>query len=126
VLQSGRFVHIGDVNIQWWATQIQNLDASLGYVDPTQLPIYLTKDVVNFIGSDPFNCCVIGFHGAGIVPGRTNAPGHGNGNQPVQTYAFASYLSPGVYARPNGGTDWRCRTSTRSATRSRNGRTIRS
>ena len=107
VLQSGRGVHIGDVNIQWWATRIQNLSKSLGYMDPTHLPIFLTKDVVNFVGKDPGNCCVIGFHGAGPVPSHTsNGPQNGSGDQPVQTWAFASYVSPGFFARPNGGTDW--------------------
>jgi hypothetical protein len=106
LLQSGRGVIFADVNIQWWATQIQTLNSSLNYADPTHLPIYLTNDVLNFIGSNPLNCCVIGFHGAGIVPGNSNGDVHGNGNQPVQTYAWASYISPGIYARPNGGTDW--------------------
>jgi hypothetical protein len=106
LLQSGRGVIFADVNIQWWATRIQNLNSSLSYTDPTHLPIYLTSDVVNFIGTDPFNCCVIGFHGAGIVPGNAIGSVNGKGNQPVQTYAWASYLSPGIYARPNGGTDW--------------------
>ena len=31
--------YAGDVNIQWWRTQIRNLNASLGYIDPTHLPI---------------------------------------------------------------------------------------
>jgi hypothetical protein len=107
LLLSGRGVVIGDVNIQWWATRIQELTNSLSYADPTHLPIILTSDVVNFIGNDPTNCCVIGFHGAGPVPSHTdNGPQNGNGNNPVQTWAWASYLSPGVYARPNGGTDW--------------------
>jgi hypothetical protein len=99
LLQSGRGVVFADVNIQWWATRIQNLTNSLGYVDPTHLPIFLTNDVVNFVGTDPSNCCVIGFHGAG-------ASTHGNGNQPVQTFAWASWTSPGFFARPNGGTNW--------------------
>ena len=103
LLQSGRGVIFADVNIQWWAIRIQNLIQS---ADPTHLPIYTTKDVLLHIGPNIFNCCVIGFHGAGIVPGKTNGSGHGNGNQPVQTYAWATYLSPGIYARPNGGTDW--------------------
>jgi hypothetical protein len=103
LLQSGRGVIFADINIQWWATRIQNL---IQTADPTHLPIYTTKDVLLHIGPDIFNCCVIGFHGAGIVPGKTNGPGHGNGNQPVQSYAWATYLSPGIYARPNGGTDW--------------------
>jgi hypothetical protein len=100
LLQSGRGVIIADVNIQWWGTRIHNLINSLGYVDPTRLPIFLTNDVVNFQGNNPLNCCVIGFHGT--VTGAAN----GQGNQPVQTFAWGSYLSPGVYARPNGGTDW--------------------
>jgi hypothetical protein len=109
LLQSGRGVVFADVNIQWWSTRIQNLVSSLGYIDPTHLPIFLTNNTVNFIGTDPANCCVIGFHGAGPVPSHvkgTNGPVNGNGNQPVQTFAWGSWLSPGVFARPNGGTDW--------------------
>jgi hypothetical protein len=106
LLQSGRGVIFADVNIQWWATRIQNLNTSLSYTDPTHLSLYLTSDIVNFIGNDPGNCCVIGFHGAGIVAGNSIGGVNGKGDQPVQTYAWASYLSPGIYARPNGGTDW--------------------
>ena len=95
VFQSSRGVHSGGVDYHWWANEIQNLNGSL-YVDPTHLPIYVTKDVLLFFGE---NCCVVGFHGAG-----SNI--NGNGNQPVQTYAWVSYLSPGLYARPNGGTAW--------------------
>lgn len=106
VLQTGRGVLFADVSITWWAAQIQNLNASLGYMDPTHLPVYLTKDLVNFVGGDPNNCCVIGFHGASEVVGHGTGAVHGNGNQPVQTFAWASYTSPGFFARPNGGTDW--------------------
>ena len=109
LLQSGRGVIFASVNIQWWATRIQNLDTSLGYVDPTHLPLYLTNKILLHFGLDPTNCCVIGFHGAGPVPsGNENAygPGHGNGNQPIQTFAWASWVTPGIYARPNGGVDW--------------------
>jgi len=106
LLESGRGVIFADINIAWWATRIQNLQAQ---ADPTHLPIYTTKDVLLHVGPNIFNCCVIGFHGAGLVPGSShavNGSGHGNGNQPVQTYAWATYLSPGIYGRPNGGTDW--------------------
>ena len=109
LLQSGRGVIFASVNVQWWATQIQKLDASLGYVDPTHLPLYLTNKILLHIGLDPTNCCIIGFHGAGPVPsGDENAygPGHGNGNQPIQTFAWASWVTPGIYARPNGGVNW--------------------
>jgi hypothetical protein len=107
LLQSGRGVIFADVNIQWWETRIQNLNTLLGYNDPTHLAIYLTDNVVNFIGTNPGNCCVIGFHGAAEVPSHTdNGPQNGKGNQPVQTYAWASWTSPGFFARPNGGRDW--------------------
>jgi hypothetical protein len=107
LIASGRGVVAADVSIQWWSAMIQNLDGSLGYVDPTHLPIYLTSDVLNFIGKNPLNCCVIGFHGTSPIQSKKiNGPTNGNGNQQVQTAAWASYLSPGFYARPNGGTDW--------------------
>ena len=107
LLQTARGVIFADVNIQWWSTRIQNLTGSLGYVDPTQIPIFLTNNVVNFSGRNPLNCCVIGFHGAGPAPSHTsNGPMNGSGNQPVQTWAWASYTSPGFFARQNGGTDW--------------------
>jgi hypothetical protein len=102
LLQSGRGVIFADVNISWWAAQIQNLEST---ADPTHLPIYLTDNVLLHIGKNIFNCCVIGFHGtraAGSGEGNTNS----NGNAPVQTFAWASWVQPGIYARPNGGTDW--------------------
>jgi hypothetical protein len=82
---------------------IQNLQA---HADAHRLPIYTTNNILLTVGT---GCCVIGFHGAGLVPGSSNAvngSGHGNGSQQVQTYAWATYLQPGIYARPNGGTDW--------------------
>ena len=109
LLQSGRGVIFASVNVQWWATRMQNLDASLRYIDPTHLPLYLTDAVLLHIGTNPLNCCIIGFHAAGPVPsGNENAygPGHGVGNQPVQTMAWASWITPGIYARPNGGVNW--------------------
>jgi hypothetical protein len=102
LLQSGRGVIFADVNISWWSAQIKNLETT---ADPTHLPIYLTDNVLLHIGKDVLNCCVIGYHGTkatGMGVGSAN----GNGNQPVQTFAWASYISPGIYARPNGGTDW--------------------
>ncbi|HEX6496433.1 MAG TPA: hypothetical protein VF018_13170 [Acidobacteriaceae bacterium] len=100
LLQSGRGVIFADVNYKWWGTRITNLLGSLGYVDPTHLPIFLTNDVLLYEGKNPSNCCVIGFHGA------KNQSSNGQGNQPVQTFAWASWVSPGLYSRANGGTDW--------------------
>jgi hypothetical protein len=103
LLVSGRGVIGADISLNWWVTRIQNLITS---ADPTHLPIYLTNQVFLHIGQNPANCCVIGFHGAGLVPGRGAGNTHGNGNQAVQTYAWASWVQPGFYARANGGTDW--------------------
>jgi hypothetical protein len=102
LLQSGRGVVFADVSISWWAAQIQNLTTA---ADPTHLPVYLTDNVLLHIGPDINNCCVIGFHGTRAA-GNGNGSTNSNGNAKVQTFAWASYLSPGIYARPNGGTDW--------------------
>jgi hypothetical protein len=102
LLQSGRGVVFADIAINWWAAQIQNLETT---ADPTHLPIYLTDNVLLHIGSNVLNCCVIGFHGtraSGLGGGSNNS----NGNAKVQTFAWASWVQPGVYSRANGGTDW--------------------
>lgn len=101
LLRSSRGVVFADVDIAWWSSQINNLNTG---ADPTHLPIYLTDDVLLYEG-DPANCCVIGYHGTkatGNGGGSTNT----NGNAKVQTFAWASYISPGIYARANGGVLW--------------------
>ena len=103
LIASGRGVIGADISLTWWVTRIQNLISS---ADATHLPIYLTNQVFLHIGPNPANCCVIGFHGAGLVPGRGAGSTHGNGNEEVQTYAWASWVQPGFYSRANGGTDW--------------------
>jgi hypothetical protein len=97
LLQTGRGVVAGDVNVTWWASQIQKLDNTLSYNDPTHVPVYLTNNVMLFIGTDPTNCCVIGFHGASEVVGQGTGSGNGSGNQPIQTFAWASYVTPGFF-----------------------------
>ena len=102
LLQSGRGVVFADVNISWWSAQIQNLETK---ADPTRLALYLTDNVMLYTGHSVLNCCVIGYHGtraAGYGAGSTNS----NGNAVVQTFAWASWVQPGLFSRPNGGTDW--------------------
>jgi hypothetical protein len=102
LLQSGRGVVFADINITWWSGQIQNL---ITKADPTHLAIYLTDDVLLHVGQNVLNCCVIGYHGT-RASGNGNGSTNTNGNAKVQTFAWGSYISPGIYARPNGGTDW--------------------
>jgi hypothetical protein len=83
---------------QWWMEQINTLTGNLGYIDPTHLTLYLTKDVL-LSSAHGSVCCFTGFHGA--AKSR-----NGNGNQPVRTFAWASYLLPGGADRPNGGAGW--------------------
>ncbi len=97
LIQTPRGVVAGDVNVTWWAAQIQNLDNTLGYNDPAHLPVYLTDNLMLHFGTNPANCCVIGFHGASEVVGQGTGSGHGGGNQPVQTFAWASYVTPGFF-----------------------------
>jgi hypothetical protein len=102
LLQSGRGVIFADVNISWWSAQIKNLETT---ADPTHLPIYLTDSVLLHIGKDVTNCCVIGYHGTKAT-GMGNGSANSSGNAAVQTFAWASWVRPGIYARANGGTDW--------------------
>jgi len=103
LLQSGRGVVFASVGVSWWGSRIQNLMQS---ANPTHLPLYLTNNILLHIGSNPLNCCIIGFHGAGEVLGHGTGSVNGNGVQAVQTFAWASWVRPGIYARANGGTDW--------------------
>jgi hypothetical protein len=102
LLQSGRGVVFADINISWWSAQLQNL---LTKADPTHFAVFLTDNVLLYQGQDVTNCCVIGYHGT-RASGGGNGSTNSNGNAQVQTFAWASYISPGIYARPNGGTDW--------------------
>jgi hypothetical protein len=100
LLQSGRGVVFGDIDIGWWSAQIKNLETK---ADPTHLAIYLTDSVLLYSGKSVLNCCVLGYHGTQAVGGGST---NSNGNAKVQTFAWASWVQPGIYARPNGGTDW--------------------
>ncbi len=102
LLQSGRGVVFASVDIGWWSAQITNLESS---ADPTHLPLYLTDDVMLHSGKSLTDCCVIGYHGT-TAAGNRLGYGKSQGNAAVQTFAWASYVSPGLYSRPDGGTDW--------------------
>ena len=94
VLTSPVGVHAADVDERWFQTRVQNLLGKL-QLDPTRLAIFLTTDVVLFRAHDPMNCCVLGGHGAGTPTGQGNGSVSGNGNQPVNTFVWSSWLTPG-------------------------------
>jgi len=98
LLQSGRGVIFPSIDIGWWSAQIQNL---ISQSDPTHLPIFLTNNVMLFEGKSPLNCCVIGFHGT-----KNKNTGSNGSETRTQTFAWASWVQPGLYSRANGGTDW--------------------
>ena len=102
LLESGRGVVFADIDIGWWSSQINNLESS---ADATHLPIYLTNNVLLFVGKSVFNCCVIGYHGTRAV-GNGGGSTNSNANAVVQTFAWASYVQPGLFSRPDGGRDW--------------------
>ncbi len=102
LLQTARGVIFANISISWWAAQISNLESK---ADATHLPVYLTNNVLLHFGTDIFNCCVIGFHGT-KASGNGGGSANSNGNAVVQTFAWASWIQPGLYARPDGGTYW--------------------
>ena len=104
---NGRGVILGRVSISWFSAQINNLMNTLR-VDPTHLSIFLTNNVMLYIGK-PGNCCVIGYHGAGKAPGSGTGNPNSNGNAKVQTFMFASYTTPGTFNNlktPGSGGYW--------------------
>jgi hypothetical protein len=100
LLQSGRGVIFASVDIGWWSSQIKNLETQ---ADATHLPIYLTQNVMLFEGKSPLNCCVIGYHGTQPT-GLGYGSGNSNGNAVVQTFAWASYVQPGIFR--NNTSSW--------------------
>jgi hypothetical protein len=76
LLESSRGVIFAGIKINWWGSHINNLEQT---ADATHLALYLTDDVVLYIGQDISNCCVGGYHGlrgAGYGPGSSNSNGN--------------------------------------------------
>ncbi len=60
-----------------------------------------------FVGKGASSTAVVllGYHGT-RASGNGAGPTKSKGNAAVQTFAWASYIEPGLYASPGGGTDW--------------------
>jgi hypothetical protein len=88
----------GVANYQWFSAQVQNMIKNL-HLDARTVPIFLTDNVLLYSGNTNYtNCCVIGYHGAGIVPGLSTGSGNGQGQNAVQTYIYSAWTTPGTYS----------------------------
>ena len=99
VFQTGDGSILGVVQVQWFSNQLQQLMGQL-HIDPKTLPIFLVDNAFLYDGKDwqaPGACCILGYHGAGHPEGGGAGPTNGNGNQAVQTFMFASWMSAGVF-----------------------------
>jgi hypothetical protein len=105
LFRSGRGVLFAGVVITWFGATLQHLNTT---ADPTHLALYLTDDTVAGTSHGRFPCwCIGGFHGVLAAPPNAGiGSAHSNGNAPVQTFAWTSYFSPGLFARPDGGRYW--------------------
>jgi hypothetical protein len=88
---------------QWFSGRVSQLMGQLG-TDPTHLPIFLTDNVMLYVGTLD-NCCIIGYHGSTVVWGHGGGSSNGQGQQGVQTFAYAAYTAPGTFGDGKGGPD---------------------
>jgi hypothetical protein len=92
---------LGLVSITWFSAQLNNLMNRLD-LDPTHVPIFLTNNVMLYVGK-PDNCCVIGYHGAAHSTGNGTGKVHSNsGATQLQTFVYAAYTAPGTFDQTGG------------------------
>jgi hypothetical protein len=88
----------GVADYSWFSSYLQSLINSL-HISATTVPIFLTDNVLLYEGHENYlNCCVLGYHGAGMPVGRGAGSANGNGKQPVQTFIYAAWAHPGSYS----------------------------
>jgi hypothetical protein len=98
LLRSGRGVVFAGVDYQWFRGLVSRVMAAS---DPTHFALMLSDDTIPYVGTTKnFTLAILGVHGA------TTPIGIGSGNSAIQTWAWATWLSPGLYARPDGGNYW--------------------
>jgi len=86
----------GIAEVTWFSTQLQRLMGSLN-VSAKTLPLFLTDNVLLYQKTYD-NCCILGYHGAGMPIGHGAGSANGQGAQPVQTFAYSAYVTPGTYS----------------------------
>jgi hypothetical protein len=88
----------GVADYSWFSSYLQSLINSL-HIDATTVPIFLTNNVLLYIGQGNYlNCCVLGYHGAAMPVGHGAGSANGNGNNPVQTFIYAAWATGGTYS----------------------------
>ena len=87
------------IDIGWFSDRLHELLGSL-HIDPHTMPIFATYNTLLYLNNNPADCCVLGFHGADTPQCRFFCNVNGNGAQPVQTFIYEAWLSPGVSANP--------------------------
>lgn len=88
----------GVADYTWFSAYLQSLIQSL-HISATTVPIFLTDNVLLYIGHENYlNCCVLGYHGAGMPVGRGPGSAKGQGVQSVQTFIYGAWTHPGTYS----------------------------
>lgn len=88
----------GVADYNWFSSYLQQLIGSL-HISSTVTPIFLTDNVLLYEGQENYlACCVLGYHGANMPVGLGGGSGNGNGQQPVQTFIYAAWSTPGSYS----------------------------
>ena len=95
-MSTGR-VNVGVVNEGWLQGAIDDQLASRS-LDPRRLTLFLTYNVVLFADGNPAHCCVLGAHGAGSASAQGDPTAGRHGNEPLQTFAWGSWLSAGLFS----------------------------
>jgi hypothetical protein len=88
----------GVADYAWFSAYLQSLIQSL-HISANTVPIFLTDNVLLYEGHENYlNCCVLGYHGAGMPVGRGAGSANGQGVQSVQTFIYAAWSTPGSYS----------------------------
>lgn len=64
-------------------------------VIPATLDVPSTKGIAY---QRPVGCCILGYHGAAMPVGHGSGSANGDGKQPVQTFIYAAWTTPGTYS----------------------------
>jgi hypothetical protein len=88
-------VTVADVDEEWFQQQVESMTATLHYLEPHRLVMFLTYDVMLYKDHVRTHCCVVGTHGVT----NTTAEGNGSdGRQSLQTYLWSSWITAGFFS----------------------------